>query len=107
MPNSPPLFPVTLALYAAACALYLAQVTAMASGAASTQRGAPGYRLARAARWLLYTAFVSHAVDIGFVCKSGMHPLVNAREALSFVGWITVGAYLGATWRNKLPLAGA
>src|SRR5579883_355290 len=93
-------WPVTLALYAASCALYLSLLVVGA--------GAPGAaRLSRVARGLLAAAFVSHAVDIGALCLRGVHPFVSAREVLSFLGWLSVGAYLGLTFRYALPLAGA
>src|SRR4051812_24064976 len=95
-----PVFPFTLALYAAACALYLAQLAGEPDRSGSA-------RLFRVARLTLAAAFVSHAVDIGFLCVRGSHPFANAREVLSFVAWLTVGAYLITTLRVALPLAGA
>ena len=94
----PPVFPLTLALYAASCALYLAHA---ATGGAGSER------LAKVARAILAGAFLAHAADIGFLCVKGAHPFVNAREALSFVAWLTVGAYLISTLRYNLPLVGA
>jgi len=92
-----PLVPFTLALYAASCALYLAQ---LAGGTAAA-------RLARPARWLLIAAFASHMGDIGHSCVAGDHPFRNAREAISFFAWLSVGAYLFVTIKQALPLAGA
>lgn len=92
----PPLFPITLALYSAACALYLAQLA-----------GGQATRLAGMARLLLVAAFFSHAVDIGFLCLRHTHPFTNTREALSFLSWLSVGGYLATTVRVRLPLAGA
>jgi ABC-type uncharacterized transport system permease subunit len=91
----PPLFPATLALYAVACALYLAHLMAGSEG------------LARAARVALAAAFASQAVDIGWLCTHGMHPAVNAREALSFAAWLICGAYLIASLRFRIPVVGA
>ncbi|MCU1281984.1 MAG: cytochrome c assembly protein [bacterium] len=91
----PPLFPATLALYAVACALYLAHLMAGSEG------------LARAGRAALTAAFASQAVDIGWLCMHGMHPVVNAREALSFAAWLTCGAYLVASLRYRIPVVGA
>jgi len=87
----PPLFPATLALYAVACALYLAHLMAGSQG------------LARAGRGALAAAFASQALDIGWLCTHGLHPAVNAREALSFAAWLTVGAYLLYSVRTRVP----
>jgi ABC-type uncharacterized transport system permease subunit len=94
----PPLFPLTLSLYAVACALYLAH---------SATGGAGSERLASVARVALSAAFFSHAADIGFLCVRGAHPFSSAREALSFVAWLSIGAYLATTLRYRLPLVGA
>lgn len=91
----PPLFPATLALYAVACALYLAHLMAGSVG------------LARAGRAALTAAFASQAIDIGWLCTHGMHPVVNAREALSFAAWLICGAYLIASVRYRIPVVGA
>jgi ABC-type uncharacterized transport system permease subunit len=91
----PPLFPATLALYAVACALYLAHLMAGSQG------------LARAGRGALAAAFASQALDIGWLCTHGLHPAVNAREALSFAAWLTVGAYLLYSVRTRVPVVGA
>ncbi len=91
----PPLFPATLALYAVACALYLAHLMAGSEG------------LARAGRGALAAAFASQALDIGWLCMHGMHPAVNAREALSFAAWLICGAYLLSSLRIRIPVVGA
>jgi ABC-type uncharacterized transport system permease subunit len=96
----PPVFPFTLALYAAACALFLSLLVAGEPGPAAA-------RLSRVARLVLAAAFLSHAIDIGLLCVRGVHPFVSAREVASFVGWLSVGAYLAVTLRYPLPLAGA
>jgi ABC-type uncharacterized transport system permease subunit len=93
----PPLFPATLSLYAVACTLFLAHLW--------TQRDA-GQGVARAARIALGVAFASHAVDIGWLCMHGLHPVVNAREALSFASWLICGAYLAAQVRYSMPVVG-
>ncbi|HEX6839342.1 MAG TPA: hypothetical protein VF334_22345, partial [Polyangia bacterium] len=91
----PPLFPATLALYGVSCALYLAHL----------MNASPG--LARAARGALAAAFASQALDIAWLCTRGMHPVVNAREALAFAGWLICGAYLLASVRMRVPVLGA
>ena len=91
----PPLFPATLALYAVACALYLAHLMAGSQG------------LARAARGALAAAFASQALDIAWLGMHGLHPATNAREALSFASWLICGAYLLASVRFRIPVVGA
>jgi ABC-type uncharacterized transport system permease subunit len=91
----PPLFPATLAFYAVACVLYLAHLVSPSKG------------IARGALVALVVAFASHAVDIGWLCTHGLHPLVNAREALSFASWLICGAYLLASFRFDVPVVGA
>jgi ABC-type uncharacterized transport system permease subunit len=91
----PPLFPATLALYAVACTLYLAHLVGGSNG------------IATAARIALAVAFCAHAVDIGWLCTHGLHPLVSAREALSFTSWLMCGAFLAASFRFRVPVIGA
>jgi ABC-type uncharacterized transport system permease subunit len=95
MNGMPPLFPATLALYGVACALYLAHLMAGSVG------------LARAARGALAAAFASQAIDIGWLCTHGMHPVINAREAMSFAAWLICGVYLFASARIRIPVVGA
>jgi ABC-type uncharacterized transport system permease subunit len=99
----PPLFPATLALYAVAATLYLAHVVLGARG----QGAQAGSGLAQVARITLALAFVSQAVDIGWLSARGLHPSTNAREALSFASWLICGAYLFASFRFKVPVVGA
>lgn len=112
----PPLFPATLSLYVVACTLYLVQIVlggAQGGGGARlpvisppTPAKAPG--LVRAARLVLALAFASHAVDIGWLCTVGLHPVVNAREALSFASWLMCGLYLAVSLRTAgLAVVGA
>ena len=89
------LYPLTLALYAGACALYLSHLV----GGTET--------IDRMARIALVGAFLAHTIDIGVLCVHGIHPLVNTREALSFVAWFMVGAYLTLTFRYRIPTLGA
>lgn len=91
----PPLFPLTLALYAVSGTLYLAHVT--------TQNK----RLATAARIVLGLAFLSQGGDIGWLCAHGQHPVVNAREAIFFLSWLMCGAYLLTSLRFDIPVLGA
>jgi len=91
----PPLFPFTLALYAVSGTLYLAHLTAQ------------NRLLARVARIVLGLAFLSQAGDIGWLCAHGLHPVVNAREAVFFFSWLMCGAYLLTTLRFDIPVLGA
>ena len=97
-----PVFPITLALYAASCALYLALV------AVGVQRATVAPQIGRAARLLLVAAFLSHAIEIGLMCVHGEHPASSAREALSFIGWpLEFGhtfVYFGATLLEAVAL---
>lgn len=95
--NSPPLFPLTLGLYAVACTLYYVHL------AVSLARES---RFARPAEIALVLAFVSHSLDIGWLCLHGLHPAANVHEALSFVAWLTTGIYLGICRIQPLPTVG-
>lgn len=101
----PPLFSATIAFYAVACTLYLAHLVSMSRAQPRDTRAASG--LARGARVALALAFASHAVDIGWLCTHGMHPGVNAREALSFAAWLMCGVYLATSLRYDVPVVGA
>jgi ABC-type uncharacterized transport system permease subunit len=78
-----------------ACALYLAHLVSASKP------------IARGARLMLAAAFLAHAVDIGWLCVHGLHPGVNAREALSFAAWLMCGAYLMVSLRFEVPIVGA
>jgi ABC-type transport system involved in cytochrome c biogenesis permease subunit len=91
----PPLFPLTLALYAVACTLYFVAV-------AQPQLTWPG----RAARPALLLGIVGQAVDIAWLCLHGAHPGSSAREAIFFVAWLLVGALPLVTVRHASPLLG-
>jgi len=98
----PPFFPATVALYAVACVLSFSHLFGPQAG----QRKDAGVGLSRAARWSLMLAFASHAVDIGWLCTKGMHPVVNAKEAVSFAAWLTCGAYLFVSSRYRSAALG-
>jgi ABC-type uncharacterized transport system permease subunit len=97
VPLWPPLFPVTLSVYAVACALYLVHV---ATG--GQQKG-----IAQAARLALAVAFASHTVDIAWLCIKGKHPVASAREAVSFVSWLTAGVFFLTALRLERSILGA
>ena len=92
----PPLFPLTLALYAVACTLYF---VAMAQPQL--------VRAAQAAQAALALALVGQAVDIAWLCLHGQHPGTSAREALYFAAWLMLGALPVLTFRQPIPLLGA
>src|SRR5687767_11511515 len=98
----PPLFPATIALYGVACALFFAHLY----GAQPGERRHESASLPRAARIALLLAFASHALDIGWLCVRGLHPGVNAKEAVSFAAWLTCGAYLAIGTRYRVPALG-
>ncbi|HEX4459355.1 MAG TPA: cytochrome c biogenesis protein CcsA [Polyangia bacterium] len=91
----PPLFPVTLALYSVACALYLAHIMIGSD------------LLAKPARLALLLAFVAQAIDIGWLSAHGIHPATTAAEALSFASWLTCGVFLLVSLRAYVPVVGA
>src|ERR1700712_1153289 len=92
----PPLFPLTLALYAVACTLYFVAV-------AQPQL----LRVGQAAQISLGLAFVGQALDIGWLCLHGQHPGSSAREAIFFASWLMVAAYPVLTFRQPIPFLGA
>jgi ABC-type uncharacterized transport system permease subunit len=100
--STPPLFPATIALYSVACLLFFAHLFGPHAG----ERKETGLGITRAARVALLMAFASHAVDIGWLCTKGMHPVVNAKEAVSFAAWLTCGAFLFVSARYRSPALG-
>jgi ABC-type uncharacterized transport system permease subunit len=98
----PPLFPATVALYAVACVLSFSHLFGPQAG----ERKETSTGLSRAARWSLMLAFASHAVDIGWLCTKGLHPVVNGKEALSFAAWLTCGVYLFVSRRYNTAALG-
>ncbi len=98
----PPLFPATAALYGVACVLFFAHLYGPQAG----QRKDTNVGVSRAARFALTLAFASHAIDIGWLCTKGMHPVVNAKEAISFAAWLLCGGYLAYAARYNVPALG-
>jgi ABC-type uncharacterized transport system permease subunit len=60
-----------------------------------------------AARWAVIAGFVAHGVDIGWRGVEHVHPGTSIREALGFLSWIFVGAYLVLARREGLAVLGA
>jgi ABC-type uncharacterized transport system permease subunit len=92
----PPLFPLTLALYAVACTLYIVAVSQPQLAGA-----------ARMARRCLALAFGGQAIDIAWLCLHGQHPGSSGREAIFFASWLMIGAFPILTFRQPIPLLGA
>lgn len=92
----PPLFPLTLALYAAACTLYFVAV-------AQSQLSWPS----RLATPLLGLGLLCQAIDISWLCVHGQHPGSSAREALFFAAFLMLAGLPLRTYRQPLPLLGA
>jgi ABC-type uncharacterized transport system permease subunit len=63
--------------------------------------------LGRVARWALIAAFVAHGIEIGWRGVEHLHPGGSVREALGFLAWLLVGAYLWWSRRIGLSLLGA
>ncbi len=61
----------------------------------------------RSARWAVIVAFVAHGVDIGWRGVEHVHPATSVREALGFLSWILIGAYLVLSRRKGLSVLGA
>jgi ABC-type uncharacterized transport system permease subunit len=90
------------ALFAAAAFLYgLAAVAYMAF-----LLGAPA-RTVTVARALMGLAFLGHMAEIGARGVSGMHPVSSTGDAVGFLAWIMVAAFLIAEWQKRLDAVGA
>lgn len=61
----------------------------------------------RLARIAVLAAFIAHGVDIGWRGVEQVHPGTSVREALGFLSWIVVGAYLVLARREGLAVLGA
>jgi len=92
----PPLFPLTLALYAAACTLYFVAV-------AQPKLTWPP----RLATPMLGLGLLCQAIDIAWLCVYGQHPGSSAREALFFATWLMLAVVPLRTYHQPLPLLGA
>lgn len=92
----PPLFPLTLALYAVACTLYFVAV-------AQPQLSWPQ----RLSTPILGLGLLGQAIDISWLCVHGQHPGSSAREALFFAAFLMLAVVPLRTYRQPLPLIGA
>ena len=90
-----PAFYVAMALYIAASAFYLSSLAPV-----------PAW-VRRAARWAILVAFLAHGVDIGWRGVEHVHPATSVREALGFLSWLVIGAYLILGRREGLSILGA
>lgn len=92
----PPLFPLTLSLYAVGCTLVWVMMA---------QPG--GSNLPKVARLVLSAAFLTQAVDIGWLCFHGHNPVSSSREALFFAAWLINGLYLLLQLRYAVAALGS
>ncbi len=89
----PPLFPLTLALYAVSCTLFCVAVTQPHTST-----------IQRVARVALLLAFLSQALDIGWLCLHGQSPAASTREATYFASWLIVAVYLLVALRYPIAM---
>jgi ABC-type uncharacterized transport system permease subunit len=61
----------------------------------------------RAGRVVLALGAAVHLYDIGVRCVHGVNPISSTPEAMSFIAFLIVAGYLGATLRYRLAAAGA
>lgn len=94
--GAPPLFPLTLSLYAVSFTLYCVALGMF------QQTPSPG--AARYARWVLVAACLSQLLDIGWSCAHGRNPTSGTREAVFFASFMISTAYLGLTLRQSIPV---
>ena len=92
----PQLFPVTLALQAVACTLYVV-------GVAQPLLRSP----LKVARLILLLAVFSQVADIAWLCLRGQHPGSSTREAVYFLSWLLTLAYPLLSRKHPAPLIGA
>ena len=92
----PPLFPVTLALQAVACTLYVV-------GVAQPLLRSP----LKITRLILLLAVFSQVADIAWLCLRGQHPGSSTREAVYFLSWLLTLAYPLLSRKHPAPLIGA
>ncbi|MCP4446060.1 MAG: cytochrome c biogenesis protein CcsA [Myxococcales bacterium] len=64
-------------------------------------------RVKTAASWAVVAAFIAHGVDIGWRGVEEVHPATSVREALGFLSWILVGAFIFLSRRKGLTVLGA
>ncbi|MCK9274818.1 MAG: cytochrome c biogenesis protein [Syntrophales bacterium] len=90
------LFKCALAAYLASTAIYAASL--------AVRRIA----VAKAATWVLMSAFALHTIFIAFRwVETGQSPVISSSEAVSFVAWAIVGLYLAFQIRTKTRVLGA
>jgi ABC-type uncharacterized transport system permease subunit len=86
----------TLAGYLAAAGLFLGYLYGLRDA------------LARAARYALWAGVVLQLVAIGIQCvTTGISPVRNLSEALSFFAWVTALGYLLVSTRYRIAVGGA
>lgn len=90
-----PAFYVAIILYGAASLLFISAFV-----------NAPKW-MGRAARWGIFLAFIAHGVDIGWRGVLSVHPGTSVREALGFLSWVMVGAWLIYNFKVRASAIGA
>lgn len=91
----PPLFPLTLALYAVACTLCFVAVAHPQIGWSR-----------RLATPLLACGLLCQGADIAWLCLHGQHPGSSAREALFLASFLMLGLLALRSSRQPQPLLG-
>jgi ABC-type uncharacterized transport system permease subunit len=81
--------------YALAAALYLGYLLGL------------GAHADRAGRVVLALGAALHLYDIGVRCVHGVNPISSTPDAMSFVAFMIAAGYLAASFRYRLPAAGA
>ncbi len=88
------LFWLTATLYALAGLLYMSFLL----GAAPA--------ISRAARLVMWLAFLSQLLELSRRGIQGLHPVSSSGEAVGFLAWVMVGAFLAAQLRGPLDAVG-
>ncbi len=89
------LFLAAALLYATACVFYLGYLVGLRE------------RAIKIGRWVLAAGFLAHTCEVGARGIAGLHPVTSAREAIGFVAWLLIGAFLLAQLRRALHAVGA
>jgi len=90
-----PVFWVTLVLYGVAGVFYYVGFFTKS----------PAW-VTRAARWVLFLAFLSHTVEISLRGVDHVHPGTSIREATGFLSWLVVGGFLWSSVRQRVAVLG-
>lgn len=89
------LFAIAASLYGAAAAAYLAFLVG------------GNDRVRRLATGILLVGFLVQSGEMSARGLAGAHPATSAREAIGFVAWLLVAAFLAANWKRPIGAVGA